>query len=335
MPLPPLAPPASRPTRAAGFARALPGLLLLVVLLAAYNAGQVLSLAVLPLSRRAFLAYNRGGAGLWWRCFGLLVRALHGARVEVSGDPLPVGGNLLVIANHQQMTDICFLALLADRQRAAGDLKWFVKRQMRYVPLLGWGMAFLDNLFVERSWSRDRRSIEATFARLRRDGARFWIVLFAEGTRATAEKIAASGRLWRRRGREPALHVLPPRTRGFVATLSGLEGALPAVCDLTIAYEGGVPSLWQFILGYAPVARVHVRLFGVEDLPDSDEARSGWLLDRFALKDRILARHYAGVALDTAAAGLDPSPSGWEPVPPGRSTPISEAGSWVDPRSIG
>ncbi|HUT78987.1 MAG TPA: 1-acyl-sn-glycerol-3-phosphate acyltransferase [Polyangia bacterium] len=309
MPLPPLAPPARLLTRAAGLARALPGLALLVVLLAAYNIGQVLSLLALPVSRRAFLAYNRGGARLWWRLFGLLVRALHGARVEVTGDRLPRGGNLLVVANHQQMADICFLALLADRQRAAGDLKWFVKRQVRYVPLLGWGMAFLDNLFVERSWSRDRRSIEATFARLRRDGARFWVVLFAEGTRATAEKIAAGGRLWQRQGREPALHVLPPRTRGFVATLAGLAGALPAVCDLTIAYEGGVPSLWQFILGYAPVARVHVRLFGFAELPVSDEDRAAWLFDRYALKDRILDRHYAGVALDTAAAELDPPPS--------------------------
>ncbi len=301
MPLPPLEPRVGWLGLAAGFARALPGLLLLVAGLVIYNIGQMLSLALLPVSRRAFVAFNRAGADAWWRLFALLTRVLHGIRVEASGDPLPAAGSVLVIANHQQMTDICFLALLAVQNRAAGDLKWFVKRKVRYVPLLGWGMAFLDNLFVERSWSRDRGSIEATFARLRRDGSRVWVVLFAEGTRATVAKIASSERHWRRKGREPASHVLPPHTRGFVATLTGLEGRLHAVCDLTIAYESGVPSLWQFILGCAPSARVHVRVFDAAALPASDDDRAGWLLERFALKDRVLDRCYAGEPLAAAA----------------------------------
>jgi 1-acyl-sn-glycerol-3-phosphate acyltransferase len=306
----PLAPATRRLPLVAGLLRALPGLLLLAVLLAAYNAGQLLSLLLRPFSRRAFVACNRAGAALWWGCFACLTRALHGVRVEVTGDPLPRQGSLLLVANHQQMTDICFLALLADRERAAGDLKWFVKREVRYVPLLGWGMLFLDNLFVERSWSRDRRSIEATFARLGRDRGRFWIVLFAEGTRATAEKIAAAGRQWRKSGRPPAEHVLPPRTRGFVATLSGLEDRLTHVCDLTVAYPDGVPSLWQFIIGRAPLARIHARVFGLDGLPGDDDGRAGWLLDRFAVKDRLLTRVEAGVPLRAAAGEVDDPPPG-------------------------
>ena len=292
MPLPPLAPSRRILPLVAGLARALPGLALLAAALALYNTGQVLSLAVRPLSRRAFVAYNRAGADLWWRLLGALARGLHGVRVEASGDPLPPGERALVVANHQQMTDVCFLALFAAERGAAGDVKWFVKHPVRYVPLLGWGMAFLDNLFVRRAWARDRRSIEATFARLRRDRGRYWIALFAEGTRATAAKIAEAERRWERRGRPPARHVLFPHSRGFTATLAGLAGDLDAVYDVTIAYDRGVPSLGQFIAGRVRRARVHVRRFPVGALPGDDAARAGWLVDRFARKDRLLDRCY-------------------------------------------
>ena len=89
----------------------------------------------------------------------------------ISGDELPQTENAVVIANHQSMTDVQALFLLARKAGRLGDLKWFVKNSLKYVPGIGWGMVFLDCLFVKRDWTADRRRIHP-FALLRRQ----WIL---------------------------------------------------------------------------------------------------------------------------------------------------------------
>jgi 1-acyl-sn-glycerol-3-phosphate acyltransferase len=295
----------SNPLRFAwGLVRGISGLLILVIGLVVYNVGQLLSLVVLPISRRAFRAYNRLGADLWWRCFAALARGLHRVRVEIGGDDLPARENVLLVANHQQMTDICFLILLACHCRAAGDTKWFVKNAIKYVPLMGWGMLFLDNLFVKRSWAVDQASIERTFYRINRDRVPIWLILFAEGTRLTPSKLATSQRVASRKNRAPTSHVMLPRTKGFTASVRGLRDHLDAIYDVTIAYgEAGVPSLWQFICGFAKTANLHVRRIPTDELPVDERELNRWLLDRFEAKDARLETFYQGGTLGSTSRG--------------------------------
>jgi 1-acyl-sn-glycerol-3-phosphate acyltransferase len=200
---------------------------------------------------------------------------------------------VLLLANHQQMTDVCFLILLARQCGAAGDTKWFVKDAVKYVPLLGWGMLFLDNLFVKRTWSRDRRSIERTFARINQGRVPIWLMLFAEGTRLTPRKLESSRRIAAKKGRRPFDHLLLPRTRGFTASIQGLRDHLDGVYDVTVGYEHGVPSLWQFICGFGPEARLHVRRYPLADLPEQERDLADWLLERFEEKDNLLRTYYS------------------------------------------
>lgn len=44
-----------------------------------------------------------------------------------------------------------------------GDMKWMVKDIIKYVPGVGWGMLFLDCIFVKRDWTTDKESIRKTF----------------------------------------------------------------------------------------------------------------------------------------------------------------------------
>ena len=62
--------------------------------------------------------------------------------------------------------------------------------------------------------------------------------------------------------------------------------------DVTIGYEKGVPSLWQYVKGYAKTAHLHVRRFAVADLPESDAELTEWLLERFREKDQLLEDFY-------------------------------------------
>jgi hypothetical protein len=108
-------------------------------------------------------------------------------------------------------------------------------------------MWFLDCPFLDRDWSRDRRSIERTFSSLVDERIPVWLVSFPEGTRQTGENREESRRYARDQGIEPFEHVLLPRTKGFCATVQGLRGHVQAVYDLTLGFERGVPTLWQFM----------------------------------------------------------------------------------------
>ena len=61
------------------------------------------------------------------------------------------------------MADITFLMDFAYRKGRLGDMKWMVKDIIKYVPGVGWGMLFLDCIFVKRDWTTDKESIRKTF----------------------------------------------------------------------------------------------------------------------------------------------------------------------------
>jgi 1-acyl-sn-glycerol-3-phosphate acyltransferase len=292
MPLPPLPDPGSRITRLGGLSKAVPATAFLFSTLLAFNAVQTLSLALKLVSDRRFREFNRWAADTWWGWCVTGAERLHGAHVVVTGDEIPARENAIVVANHQQMPDITFLMIWARQKDRLGDMKWMVKDIVKWVPGVGWGMAFLDCVFVKRNWAADHASIERTFARLTGNAVPVWLLSFPEGTRVSADKVSRSREYAAQEGLQPLEHVLVPRTKGFVASVAGLRGHAAAIYDVTIGYERGVPSLWQYIKGFVPVAHLHVRRFPIAELPQDDAALATWLLHRFEEKDRLLEHFY-------------------------------------------
>ena len=113
------------------------------------NLLQFPSLLVLPFSKRLFRSYNRIPAALVWGWWAWGAQHLVGLKVHFSGDDVPEGENAVVICNHQGMGDILVLVCLALRKKRIGDLKWIVKDVLKYVPGLGWGMLFLECVFIK------------------------------------------------------------------------------------------------------------------------------------------------------------------------------------------
>jgi len=226
-------------------------------------------------------------------------RVLNRVELVLSGDDPPPGENAIVVMNHQNMPDITFLMDFASRKGRLGDMKWLVKDPIKHVPGVGWGLRFLDSVFVKRNWTRDEDTIRATFAKLRDAQIPVWMISFPEGTRIRPEKLKKSQAYAREHGLYVPEHTLVPRTKGFVATVIGLREHVDAVYDLTLGYENGVPTLWQFVQGFAPRAHLHVRRHPIETLPRDEAALSAWLLDRFREKDQRLGRFYeTGVLAD-------------------------------------
>ena len=118
------------------------------------NAMQMASLVVLPFSPRLFRLINRNCAGNWWNLGRWWTEGFYGIRPEFRGDAIPPKENAIVVCNHQCMTDIVALWSLAWRKGRLGDMKFAVKEVLKYVPGIGWGMLFLDCLFLKRNWEK-------------------------------------------------------------------------------------------------------------------------------------------------------------------------------------
>jgi 1-acyl-sn-glycerol-3-phosphate acyltransferase len=304
MPLVPLIDDATRWRRAWRALMVIPVLVFGFGTLLLFNLAQTASLLLLPISRQAFRRFNRWCANVWWGWCVAASRRLHGVRLELTGDDVPMAENALVIANHQQMPDILALMIFARSKQRLGDLKFFVKQALKWFPGAGWGMQFLGFPFLKRNWADDQALIQRTFDVIIEERIPLWLVSFVEGTRATPAKILASARWAAEHGIEPLRHVLTPRSKGFVATVAALREHLDAVYDLTIGYDRGVPSLWQLLVGCVDRFHLHVQRIPIAALPSSEAQLRDWLLERYRVKDELLESFYAtGRFEDGAGAG--------------------------------
>lgn len=220
-----------------------------------------LAKALLPFAgaRRACNAALTGLAESWIAFNSRMIDGFTSTRfvVEVPGG-LRADGHYLVLANHQSWVDILVLQKVFNRRIPL--LRFFLKRQLFWVPVLGLAWWALDFPFMGRYTHRQiarnpelgKRDMEAT----RRACRKFRdipvsIMNFVEGTRFTAEKHA--------RQDSPYGHLLKPRSGGVAFVLDAMGDGLQALLDVTIAYPGGRPTMADLIAGRIPEVRVLVR----------------------------------------------------------------------------
>ncbi len=292
MPLPPLKNPGKPAERIWGCFKGIAAILLLFSSLLFFNGLQVLSLVFLLFSPALFRKVNRELADLWWSWTDRYAEHFYGNEIRFTGHDVPYGENAFLLTNHQEMSDITVLFRLARRKGRLGDMKWFVKRELKYFPGIGWGMQFLDCLFIKRNWTEDKSGIQKVFHKVLVNRIPLWLVTFPEGTRFREEKARKSREFAKKSGLRPLDHLLIPRTKGFVTTVENLRGHLDAVYDVTIGYIDGVPTLWQWARGYVKQVNVHVHRFSMDELPVGEEALTAWLHDLYVKKDQLLNRYY-------------------------------------------
>ncbi|NZA26482.1 acyltransferase [Luteimonas sp. SJ-92] len=241
---------------------------LMSLLLAANTVLHVLPLLVVALVKAA-LPFERlrkasspvltGVAESWIGANGWMVDRFSRTRIQVQEDAaLQRDGHYLVLANHQSWVDIVVLQKVFNRRIPL--LRFFLKRQLFWVPLLGLAWWALDFPFMGRHTPKQiarrpelaRRDIEST----RRACEKFReipvaIMNFVEGTRFTPAKHARQG--------APYRHLLKPKSGGVAFVLDAMGDGLHAILDVTIAYPGGRPSLVDLMADRVPAIHVHVR----------------------------------------------------------------------------
>jgi 1-acyl-sn-glycerol-3-phosphate acyltransferase len=278
------------------FFRATVGIVLsfsLFILLLVCNFFQLFTLMLFPFSRKKFRKANRDIADFWWGLASFCLEEIQGIQIHFSGDNVPQKENALLIINHQSMADIPVLFRLGRRALRLGDMKWIGKDMLKYVPGAGWGMLFLDSIFVKRQWHRDRENINRTFQKFFKENIPIWLTTFPEGTRLNKQKLLNSQLFSKKHGLPKNCYVLTPRTKGFVASVQGLRGHITAVYDITIGFPDRAPSLFELVTGKVDNVYVHVRRFEITSLPINDTELSQWLHRTFLEKDQMLAHFHA------------------------------------------
>lgn len=248
---------------------------------------------MLPISgvRRVADSMLNGLAAGWVRRNSWWMLAVGNVRWDVAGmEGLDVRGWYLVSPNHRSWVDILVLQRVFDRR--IPFLKFFLKQELIWVPVIGLAWWALDFPFMKRGKSRMAQASD--MAATRRSCEKFKtlptsVINFVEGTRFTEAK--------REQQSSHYQHLLKPKIGALSVALASMGEYFESLLDVTLVYPDGTPSFWDLMCGRVGtiVVRVQVRSIPADLVggdPGSDKAlrvRTGrWMQEQWADKDRLI-----------------------------------------------
>lgn len=158
------------------------------------------------------------------------IRRLFGLQFEIDGLELAGPGPLVLLIRHASIIDNTLPDVIVGRAHQLG-FRFVIKRELELLPTIDIGGRWVPTMFVRRGSS----DTDAELMRMRQLaidlGADEGLLIYPEGTRCTAEKLARAKQVLAERQPEVAplavglRHVLPPRLGGTVALLEAARGA--------------------------------------------------------------------------------------------------------------
>ncbi|MBN8280545.1 MAG: acyltransferase [Gammaproteobacteria bacterium] len=249
--------------------------------------------------RRVIDPVLNGIATLWVTCNTGWMNLTQQTEWDVQGlGQFSYRGWYLVNCNHQSWVDIFVLQRVFNGRIPL--LKFFLKQQLIYVPVMGLAWWALDFPFMRRHSDQAlRRHPEKRFQDLeatRRACEKFALVPtsvmnFVEGTRFTPAKHAAQS--------SPYRYLLKPKAGGLALAMQALGTRFDSLLDVTIVYPDGAPSFWQFLRG--DLRKVIVRIerlpvppeFSTSDYTGDPQVRKQvqrWLHELWLRKDALIGK---------------------------------------------
>lgn len=247
----------------------------------------------------------------WIACNNRIIALTQRVKWELTGfEGLNPRAWYLVVSNHCSGLDIPVLQKVFHRR--VPFLRFFLKSELIWVPLLGPAWWALDFPFMKRHSpevlaAHPEKRLEDLEA-ARRACARFQhlpaaVLNFAEGTRFTPEKHAAQ--------QSPFKHLLRPKAGGLAYAVSALGTRFNSLLDVTIHYPDGDVGIGDLIKGRVRRIVVHVEQrvipneFVEGDYTGDAEFRERfkqWLNEMWLEKDALLERL---TALEQPAAAIE------------------------------
>lgn len=157
-------------------------------------------------------------------------------------------GWYLINSNHQSWADIFVLQHVLNRK--IPFMKFLTKKELLYVPLMGFAWWALDFPFLRR-YSREYlkkhphkkgKDLELTRKACRKFSLTPTSVMnFLEGTRFTEKK--------RDLQKADYCHLLNPKAGGLALLLNSMGEKFRSMLNITIVYPEKVPNFWDFLCG--------------------------------------------------------------------------------------
>ena len=205
-------------------------------------------------------------------------------------------GWYLVIANHQTWVDIVVLQALFNRR--VPFLKFFIKQQLVWFPVLGIAWWALDMPFMKRYSAsylaknphmkgKDLETTQRACEKFRDTPTS--VLNFVEGTRFSEAK--------RHKRQSPYRYLLLPRAGGLAVAISSMGELFTSVVDATLIYTPTPVSFWDMCCGTPVRCHVDVRELPLEswliqgDYQEDREHRKrlhAWLGKIWGEKDAII-----------------------------------------------
>ncbi len=199
----------------------------------------------------------------WASCNGGILHLIAKVEWDVQGlESLKPDGWYLLISNHLSGFDIAAQTYILRNNIPM--LKFFLKKELLYVPIMGLGCWALDMPFMNRTspekLKKNPKLRGKDLQTTRRSCEKFKdlptsIINYVEGSRFTEDK--------RQRQKSPYKHLLRPKAGGIAFTLSAMGEQFDALLNVTVLY----PDAPKDILGAVMQGKVHKIVVRIEALP--------------------------------------------------------------------
>ena len=180
----------------------------------------------------------------------------------------------LVISNHQSWVDIPVLQKVFYKK--IPFLKFFLKKELIWVPFLGPAWWALDFPFMKRysaDFLKKHPHLKGKDMEITRKACEKFkdnpvsVMNFIEGTRFTPAK--------QKRQKSPFNHLLKPKAGGVGFVMSAMGEQLSSILSVTVHYPGGAEEFWAFLCGKVKKVKVTI-----EKLPVTDEILGNYVEDK-------------------------------------------------------
>jgi 1-acyl-sn-glycerol-3-phosphate acyltransferase len=171
----------------------------------------------------------------------------------------------LVTSNHQSWVDILVLQRIFNHK--IPFLKFFLKKELIWVPFIGiawWALDFpfmrrYSRAFLNKNPHLKGKDLETTKKACEKFQHKPVSVMnFIEGTRFNEDKWASSGQIYSK--------LLPPKAGGLAFVLGAMGQQLTKLVDVTIHYPEGIPTYWDFVSGNVSKINVRIKAVQIDDL---------------------------------------------------------------------
>lgn len=235
----------------------------------------------------------------WIRMNNLYHRLITKTRWNVSGlDALDRFECYMVVANHQSWTDILVLQKVLNRRIPL--LKFFLKKELIWFPILGlawWALDFpflkrYSKKFIKKHPHLAGKDLETTRKACEKyKDLPVAVMNFVEGTRFSKDR--------QDRQRSPFAHLLRAKAGGLAFALSSMNGKINRLIDVTIVYpQKDKNSFWNYLCGNIHEIKVRVRQLPITQrlqgdyIGDRDFRKQfqNWLNDLWREKDQLITQ---------------------------------------------